>query len=516
MKMAGKSDDETKQARAGQFGVARHGYRLSLVTIVRVGMMFEQNPDRRALVDVYRSNATAVADVRSATDFEPMEVLDSSGRLIMINEAGRRLLGLESGAPCCEDWALLWPEHMRQQIVDAVATAKSGGTARFRGWRARAKGSPRHWDVVVSPLRGRDGQIDHLLAISKGIAESKQTKEASKSIVRRGEPLSEAADQLLRCPDPNAVIEDLCRKAMNDLDCQFFFNFLFDERSSRLRLNAYSGLHEHEARNLERLDFGIASTGSCAVGAGACNVACTARHLRTELGGSHGVTAYCCFPLMAYGGAIGTLAFGSSTRSGFDAAEIEAMETLSHYVAIAIFSQFLSLRSLKRLSAGTACAANIDLDHLGPSSSRSVPDEEWSLIERCLLPRSDQRNGELADRTRRHFEGILWICNNGSPWRELPEEYGNWNSVYRRFRRWVAIGALDNVAKSLRKEIEAKRYMSDNATLERRAYRKVMKIREMIKSDRPGMVMLVGARAPCDDNSCGRPFRSSRTTRSGV
>ena len=37
-------------------------------------------------------------------------------------------------------------------------------------------------------------------------------------------------------------------------------------------------------------------------------------------------------------------------------------------------------------------------------------------------------------------EGVLWIVRTGSPWRDLPEAFGEWNSVFRRFSRWSAKG----------------------------------------------------------------------------
>jgi len=37
-------------------------------------------------------------------------------------------------------------------------------------------------------------------------------------------------------------------------------------------------------------------------------------------------------------------------------------------------------------------------------------------------------------------DAVLWLVRAGAPWRDLPEEFGNWNSVFRRFRRWAKNG----------------------------------------------------------------------------
>ena len=42
------------------------------------------------------------------------------------------------------------------------------------------------------------------------------------------------------------------------------------------------------------------------------------------------------------------------------------------------------------------------------------------------------------------FNRMVWIARSGAPWRDLPERYGPWNSVYNRFRKWINGGILDN------------------------------------------------------------------------
>jgi transposase len=77
-----------------------------------------------------------------------------------------------------------------------------------------------------------------------------------------------------------------------------------------------------------------------------------------------------------------------------------------------------------------------------------VTDAEWAIIG-PLLPPERGRWARPAEDNRRYFEGMLWIARTGSQWRHLPDEYGKWNSVFRRFRRWVEIGVFDALLETL-------------------------------------------------------------------
>lgn len=77
-----------------------------------------------------------------------------------------------------------------------------------------------------------------------------------------------------------------------------------------------------------------------------------------------------------------------------------------------------------------------------------VSDEDWALIG-PLLPPERGRGCRPAGDNRPYFEGMLWIARTGAQWRQLPDEYGKWNSVFRRYRRWVEGGVFDAMLESL-------------------------------------------------------------------
>lgn len=80
-----------------------------------------------------------------------------------------------------------------------------------------------------------------------------------------------------------------------------------------------------------------------------------------------------------------------------------------------------------------------------------LTDEQWKMIE-PVLPKQ-ARGGRWNDH-RRTLDGMLWVLRCGSPWRDMPERYGSWKTVYSRFRRWTDDGTLDKILARLRARID--------------------------------------------------------------
>jgi|SRR5580693_8987424 transposase len=68
--------------------------------------------------------------------------------------------------------------------------------------------------------------------------------------------------------------------------------------------------------------------------------------------------------------------------------------------------------------------------------SHGADREQWERIA-PLLPGKEGDPGRPGGDNRMFVEGVLWIVRTGAPWRDLPHCFGNWVSVWKRFRRWA-------------------------------------------------------------------------------
>jgi putative transposase len=73
-----------------------------------------------------------------------------------------------------------------------------------------------------------------------------------------------------------------------------------------------------------------------------------------------------------------------------------------------------------------------------------LSDAQWVRIA-DLVPGKDGDPGRHGRDNRLFVDAVLWVCRTGAPWRDLPAEFGNWNSVFQRFRRWAKAGVWSRI-----------------------------------------------------------------------
>jgi transposase len=86
-----------------------------------------------------------------------------------------------------------------------------------------------------------------------------------------------------------------------------------------------------------------------------------------------------------------------------------------------------------------------------------LSERQWSRIASLLPDRNHRgRPGRPWEDHRPFIDGVLWVLHTGAPWRDLPECFGPWESVYRRFNQWRRDGTWVRLATSLLDELDGR------------------------------------------------------------
>ncbi len=77
-----------------------------------------------------------------------------------------------------------------------------------------------------------------------------------------------------------------------------------------------------------------------------------------------------------------------------------------------------------------------------------LTNKQWEQLEPVLPPQKPHTGRPALDH-RQVMNGILWVLRTGAPWRDLPERYGKWTTIYSRFQRWRKQGVWDRILTEL-------------------------------------------------------------------
>jgi len=74
-----------------------------------------------------------------------------------------------------------------------------------------------------------------------------------------------------------------------------------------------------------------------------------------------------------------------------------------------------------------------------------ITDGEWETVKALLPSERTGKPGRPSGDNRNALNGILWIARSGAPWRDLPERYGSWSTLYDKFKRWSDAGVFERI-----------------------------------------------------------------------
>jgi diguanylate cyclase (GGDEF)-like protein/PAS domain S-box-containing protein len=186
-----------------------------------------------------------------------LKELDLEGRLLSMNETGKRLMDA-----CNFDsvhgtaWLSLWTEEWSAQAQQAFDQACLGLPGRFSGVCETLKGNPKWWDVLILPVRGLDGQVESLLTFSWDMTEAQQTainlKQAHDEFDALLNTLNEGMytlDQNWRFTQVNDMAQEVLKRSREELVGSYIWDLYPDEVERELgaayRDVMYSGFPRH-------------------------------------------------------------------------------------------------------------------------------------------------------------------------------------------------------------------------------------------------------------------------------
>lgn len=114
-----------------------------------------------------------------------VKILDTDGRINFMNSHGRCIMEIDDlSAVSGRTWDSLWPDESSERIRDAIAGAQSGSAVRFEAFCPTAKGTPKWWEVTVTPVLKPDGEPFAIMTVSRDVSERRQASESLETMAQ--------------------------------------------------------------------------------------------------------------------------------------------------------------------------------------------------------------------------------------------------------------------------------------------------------------------------------------------
>jgi PAS domain S-box-containing protein len=107
-----------------------------------------------------------------------IKVLDLEGNLLSMSAGGQEAMEIDDITPYLNrSWVDFWKGKDREAAMEAISKAKKGKAGMFSGYCETAKGKPKWWEIVITPIKDANGSICRLLSVSRDITERKKAEE---------------------------------------------------------------------------------------------------------------------------------------------------------------------------------------------------------------------------------------------------------------------------------------------------------------------------------------------------
>lgn len=259
---------------------------------------------------------------------------DLQYRIKHANNTARRLLGLDDSTDPWNDqsylpeWLILLIEREQKKAAPNAAEIhfETPSKSASNNWFSISLYLTNEVTMVFQHMTYRnEGETDHYAYHKKWIL------------------LTEVANHIIFHEEPKHLLDSLFKELYAYLEFDFYFNYILDEKTDKLHLSNYAGVDPETAESVRWLEFGQTVCGCAARDKKIIIIENVQQSVdpRVKLIQSLGIQSYVCHPLLSYGKLIGTLSFGSSTRSFFNQTELELLNTICKQTAMALERAFL-------------------------------------------------------------------------------------------------------------------------------------------------------------------------------
>jgi PAS domain S-box-containing protein len=148
-----------------------------------------------------------------------IKVLDLEGRLEYMNTGGMCLMEIDDLSSYLNaKWVCFWEGEYQQKAQAALMSAKAGEVATFQGYCPTAKGTPKWWEVIVSPIFDGAGKVERVLSISRDITDRQQAEAERERLLKQEQEARAEAERANRIKDEFlAILSHELRSPLNPI-----------------------------------------------------------------------------------------------------------------------------------------------------------------------------------------------------------------------------------------------------------------------------------------------------------